>query len=499
MILLMGCKEKRVATPMDLAKENLIPKPVSLTATNSSFLLSSETIIYADSEFKAQSKILATELKKSTGLTITVEEANDSKVSQGIILSTTTTDTNLGEEGYELDIKEDVITVAANHPSGVFNAIQTINQLLPLANDSTKIEIASGKIIDYPNYEYRGAMLDVSRHFFSVNDVKQYIDYLAMFKMNVLHLHLSDDQGWRIEIKSWPKLTEIGGQTEVGGTEGGFYTQEDYKEIVQYAADRFITVIPEIDMPGHTNAALASYPELNCDGKSPELYTGMKVGFSSFCVDKEITYKFIDDVVRELAAITPGKYFHIGGDESHATKKEDYVVFVDKVQEIVSRHGKTLIGWDEVVTANIKKSSIAQFWATEDNAKTAVEKDIKLIMSPAKKAYLDMKYDSITKLGLKWAAYIEVDTGYNWNPSEYIDGITKENILGIESPLWTETVTNMEELQFLVFPRLPGYAEIGWTQDSLRSWDEYRMRLASFKDRFEKLDINYYKSPKVDW
>jgi len=312
-------------------------------------------------------------------------------------------------------------------------------------------------------------------------------------------LHLSDDQGWRIEIKSWPKLTEIGSKTEVGGTPGGFYTQEDYKEIVQYAADRFITIIPEIDMPGHTNAALASYPELNCDGKSPEPYTGMKVGFSSFCVDKEITYKFIDDVVREISAITPGKYFHIGGDESHATKKDDYVVFVDKVQGIVSKHGKTLIGWDEVVTANIKNTSIAQFWASEENAKTAVNKDIKLIMSPAKKAYLDMKYDSITKLGLKWAGYVAVDTGYDWNPSDYVEGIKKENILGIEAPLWTETVTNLSELQFLVFPRLPGYAEIGWTQDSLRSWDDYKIRLASFKGRFEKMNINYYKSPKVNW
>ncbi|NER16111.1 beta-N-acetylhexosaminidase [Spongiivirga citrea] len=499
LLLFMGCKEKRVATPMDLAKENLIPKPVGMVATGSSFLLSSESVIYTDQEFRAQAQTLAAELKEITGINIGIAENEDESKSEGIILSKKTTNDDLKEEGYELNIEEDVMTISSNHPSGIFNAIQTIKQLLPTTIDSNKIEIASGKIIDYPNYEYRGAMLDVSRHFFSVDDVKQYIDYLAMFKMNVLHLHLSDDQGWRIEIKSWPKLAEIGGKTEVGGTEGGYYTQEDYKEIVQYAADRFITIIPEIDMPGHTNAALASYPELNCDGKSPEPYTGMKVGFSSFCVDKEITYKFIDDVVRELAAISPGKYFHIGGDESHATKKADYVIFVDKVQDIVSKHGKTMVGWDEVVTANIKSSSIAQFWASEDNAKTAVEKNVKLIMSPAKKAYLDMKYDSITKLGLKWAGYVEVDTGYDWNPAAYVEGITKENILGIEAPLWTETVTNMNELQFLVFPRLPGYAEIGWTQDSLRSWGEYKTRLASFKNRFEKMNINYYKSSKVDW
>ncbi|MFP2996073.1 beta-N-acetylhexosaminidase [Spongiivirga sp. MCCC 1A20706] len=501
-LTIMGCKEKRVATKMDLSEAVLIPKPVQLNATGSSFLLNSESKIYVDSandQFMNQGQLLAATIKESMGIEVSVSAFNEEFDSGNIILTEKNTLSN--DEMYEIAIDEDLVYLRAKNATGLFRAIQTFKQLLPVSTgeESRMVEIASGEIIDYPNYSFRGAMLDVSRHFFSVDDVKQYIDYLAMFKMNVLHLHLSDDQGWRIEIRSWPKLTEIGGKTEVGGTDGGFYTQEDYKEIVQYAADRFITVIPEIDMPGHTNAALASYPELNCDGKAPKLYTGMKVGFSTFCVDKEITYTFIDDVVREISAITPGKYFHIGGDESHATKKEDYIVFVDKVQEIVAKHGKTLIGWDEVVTANIKSSSIAQFWASEENAQKGVDKNVKLIMSPAKKAYLDMKYDSITKLGLKWAGYIEVDTGYDWNPANYVEGINKEHILGIEAPLWTETVTNMEELEYLVFPRLLGYAEIGWSQDSLRSWQEYKSRLAKFKPRLEKMNVNYYKSPKVDW
>lgn len=297
-------------------------------------------------------------------------------------------------------------------------------------------------------------MLDVSRHFFGVNDVKQVIEYLAFYKMNVLHMHLSDDQGWRIEIKSWPNLTIHGGSTQVGGGNGGYYTQEQYKELVNYASDRYITIVPEIDMPGHTNAALASYPELNCNGKAPELYTGTDVGFSTLCTKNEITYKFIDDVVSELAVMTPGSYIHIGGDESHATKVEDYIPFINRVQEIVASHGKQVLGWDEIALSSLKPNSVAQCWASESNAQKAISQGAKILMSPARKAYIDMKYDSLTPLGLHWAAYIEVDDGYDWDPATFIPGIGKENIIGIEAPLWSETVSNLNEIEYMIFPRL---------------------------------------------
>ena len=231
------------------------------------------------------------------------------------------------------------IVLNAYKPAGIFYGVQTIRQLLPAAIGKSSVQpgpwpIATGTIRDYPDYEMRGSMLDVARHFFGTDDVKRYIDFLAYYKMNTLHLHLSDDQGWRIEIKKWPRLTEYGSTTQVGGGKGGFYTQEQYKDLVQYAADRFITIIPEIDMPGHTNAALASYPELNCNekDKNPKLYTGIEVGFSTFCTKNEKVYQFIDDVLTELTALTPGPYLHIGGDESHATKKEDYIPFVNRVQ-----------------------------------------------------------------------------------------------------------------------------------------------------------------------
>ena len=317
--------------------------------------------------------------------------------------------------------------------------------------------------------------------------------------MNKLHLHLSDDQGWRIEIKSWPNLAQHGGSTQVGGGEGGYYTQEQYSDIVNYAKERYIDIVPEIDMPGHTNAALASYPELNCSGKATELYTGTSVGFSTLCTSKEITYKFIDDVIRELAALTPGKYIHIGGDESHATKIEDYIPFINRVQEIVALHGKNVLGWDEIALSTLKPDAVAQFWANVKNANLAVEQGARILMSPAKKAYIDMKYNRETPLGLRWAGLIEVDTAYLWDPATYATGIGRDNITGIEAPLWTETITKMDDIEFMTFPRLPGYAEIGWTPANERKWDEYKLRLAKQGERFRALDINFYKSKVVPW
>jgi hexosaminidase len=256
------------------------------------------------------------------------------------------------------------------------------------------LEIATGLIVDHPSYSYRGFMLDVARHFFTAGDVKAVIDYLALYKMNMLHLHLSDDQGWRIEIKSWPNLALHGGSTQVGGGMGGFYTQEQYSDIVSYAQSRYITIVPEIDMPGHTNAALSSYPELNCNGKATELYTGTEVGFSTLCTGSEIPYKFIDDVFRELAALTPGEYIHIGGDESHVTKIEDYIPFMNRVQDIVAAHGKKVIGWDEIALSTLKPTAVAQHWDNVKNANLAVGQGAKILMSPASKG-IDMKYEEM--------------------------------------------------------------------------------------------------------
>lgn len=496
LIFQTSCTEK-ITT--NLMQEKLIPKPVSMSATGESFSISEKTVIYIQGETEEMVKtglMLASLIKPLTGFEAKVTSTQITP-KKGIFLAMEK-DGELGDEGYNLTITKRLLTLTANSPAGLFYGIQTLLQLLPI-NQSPDVQLATGNIRDFPYYSYRGAMLDVSRHFFDVNEVKQFIDFLAAYKMNYLHLHLSDDQGWRIEIKSWPNLATHGGSTEVGGGAGGFYTQEQYAELVKYAQERAVTIVPEIDMPGHTNAALSSYPELNCSGKATGLYTGTEVGFSSLCTGNEITYKFIDDVVRELAALTPGPYIHIGGDESHVTKIEDYIPFVNRVQQIVVSHGKKVIGWDEIANATLAPEATVQFWANSKNSTMGVGQGAKVLMSPASRAYLDMKYDSATVLGLHWAGYIEVDAGYNWNPETLVPGISKENILGIEAPLWSETVTNIDEVETLVFPRLPGYAEIGWTAPSARDWDEYKVRLASHGKRFEAKSIGFYKSPLVPW
>lgn len=495
--------------PAKLSEQGLIPLPVSVTATDSLFELTENTDIYVPQNSEEARKIgqyLADKLNPSTGLGMDVKTTDAAPVAGNIYLSLSAADSTLGDEGYELSLSVQGVHLIAHQPAGLFRGVQTLRQALPAAIEKTNKQsgswkIPTGTIRDYPTYAYRGAMLDVARHFFSVDDVKRYIDLISAYKMNVLHLHLSDDQGWRIEIKSWPKLTSEGSKSEVGGGEGGFYTQEQYKDIVKYAQDRYITIVPEIDIPGHTNAALAVYPELNCNEKdpNPKPYTGIEVGFSTLCTSKEITYKFIDDVVRELSALTPGPYFHMGGDESHVTPMEDYIPFVNRVQDIVQSHGKRMIGWDEVTNASLKSTSVAQYWAKAEYAQSAAKQGAKVIMSPAKYAYLDMQYDSTSKYGLHWAAYVELDSAYMWEPSTLVPGVTQADILGVEAPIWTETITDMKALEYMAFPRLPGLAEIGWSPKSTRNWEGYRTRLGKHGKRMDAMGIGYYPSKLIEW
>lgn len=502
LLLTVACsepaKEKRAAI------DNLIPKPSSVKADTGSFQLAANTTLNIDTanlELKKLAGYFNTLIKPATGFELAVKPAANDSTGIDLIIDTTI---KKSPEAYTLSINGKKVTIKAGGGAGVFYGIQTIRQLLPDAIEATtKSEanwaIPAATIEDEPSYEYRGSMLDIARHFFGPKDIKRYIDLISFYKMNTLHLHLSDDQGWRIEIKSWPKLTEIGSTTQVGGGKGGFLSQEEYKDLVQYAADRYITIIPEIDMPGHTNAALASYAELNCNDTATKLYSGIEVGFSTLCTNKEVTYKFLDDVIRELAALTPGKYLHIGGDESHATKKEDYIPFMEKVQLLVKKHGKLAIGWDEVANSKLEPNTVAQYWADSANSVMAISKGAKLIMSPARKAYLDMQYDSTSKLGLHWAGYIEVDTAYTWDPANLEPGIKRENIWGVEAPLWTETIVTMDDIEYMVFPRLPGYAEIAWTPTASRSWDEYKVRLGYHGPRMKAMQIDYYPSKKIDW
>lgn len=488
----------------DLTQEYLIPKPLNISPFHGGFALDQFTVIHIEQEFEGAvvfANFLADQIQLKTGLTLPVNVEESSYSGTVVFIGRSRDSSVRGPEAYELMIKSDSLLISANATEGVFRGIQTLRQLIPAVSNDTVAPhqiwvIPTGKIVDKPRFDYRGTMLDVARHFFSVEDLKKYIDVLAYYKFNFLHLHLSDDQGWRIEIKSWPKLTEIGGSTEVGGESGGFYTQEEFLEIVAYASSRCITIVPEIDMPGHTNAASVSYPFLNGNGKTPVLYEGTEVGFSTLDTRKDTVYAFIDDVVREITALYPGPYFHIGGDESHVTRKEDYIYFVNKVEKIVQKYGKQMIGWDETANADLDSTSIVQFWASQENLATATSKKVKVILSPAKKAYLDMKYDSASKFGLTWAGYIPTDSAYSWDPESYLG---KEYILGIEAPLWSETISTGSELEYLAFPRVIGYAELGWTTQENRSWDNYRPRLAHQSHFLERMNINYYRSPLIDW
>ncbi|WP_036379194.1 family 20 glycosylhydrolase [Muricauda sp. MAR_2010_75] len=509
-ICLAACQseKKEILYPKtDLAAVPLIPKPVKTIATHSAFGLDSNTVIYTttqDPAFEKVGQFLSEKIKGKIGLNIAVNDAHSEKLERLIYINQSDSTDLETPESYQLYIKKDSILVNAKTAAGAFRGIQTLRQLIPEKSNDTLTDhpiwlIPSGKIVDAPKFEYRGAMLDVARHFFTVEEVKKYIDILAYYKYNTIHLHLSDDQGWRIEIKSWPKLTEVGSKTEVGGGEGGFYTQEEYKDLVQYATDRHMTLIPEIDMPGHSNAASLSYPFLNGNGKPLKPYTGTRVGFSTFDTRKDTVYSFLDDVIGEIAAITPGPYFHAGGDESHATKKSDYIHFVEKVEKLVQKHGKQMIGWNEIAQANLDQSSVAQLWNESHSAIKAAENGLKVILSPSERTYVDMKYDSISEYGLTWAGYIPVDVAYNWNPETYVEGLPRKSILGIEAPLWSETISNSAELEYLAFPRVIGIAELGWSPAEHCNWEDYKERLAQQVPYLNQMEVNYYPSPLVDW
>ena len=397
-------------------------------------------------------------------------------------------------ESYELTINPDGVSIVGGSAAGLFYGIQTLRQLFPVSLEhraavGRRLVLPAGRVSDAPRYAWRGMMLDVSRHFLPASDVKRFIDLMSLYKLNRLHLHLSDDQGWRIEIKSRPRLTEIGGSTQVGGGPGGFYTQAEYSDIVAHAASRFITVVPEIDMPGHTNAALASIPELNCDGVSPPLYTGIRVGFSTVCADSARIYPILEDVVREISALTPSPWFHIGGDEVEKLTHSQYLRFIERMQAIVNAQGKLMIGWGEISPAKLSPTTIVQNWK-RDSSFVHAARGGKVILSPAARVYLDMKYDSSTTLGLAWAGVNGVRTSYDWNPGTYIAGVSDSAVLGVEAPLWSETVVRAEDYEFMAFPRAIALAEVGWTQQAQKAWPDFRKRLGLHESRLQALGVN---------
>jgi len=426
-------------------------------------------------------------------------------------------------EGYTLRVSENAEIVGGDE-AGLFFGVQTLRQLF--REDEDGWGIIRAEITDSPRFEHRGVMLDVTRHFFDATEVKKFIDATSALKFNRLHLHLSDDQGWRVQIDSWPLLTELSSSTAAGGDRGGFYTKDDYRELVEYAASRHMILIPEIDLPGHTHAIGVAYPELVeapvlNDGLiaeserlgqplpiAGESYLGWGVGHSSVRIHEERTYDFVRDVVRELAEMTPGPYIHIGGDESLGTPKADFDLFVERATQIVVDAGKTPVAWHEVgATELIATGTIGQYWGKTtpegthaDEAAHFVARGGSLIMSTADVAYLDMKYTPDFPLGLTWAGVIDVRSSYEWEPTAILD-VPDAAILGVEAPLWSETTRTLSDVEQLVFPRAAAQAEIAWStkQAPERTWESFRTRLGSLAPLWNAESIDFHASDDIPW
>jgi len=389
----------------------------------------------------------------------------------------------LPPEAYRLTVDRRGARIEASDEAGLFYGRQTLAQL-PEPWPRVRIE-------DEPRFAWRGTMLDIARHPFGPDEIERAIDLAAAHKLNRFHLHLTDDQGWRIEIEAWPDLALVGGASEVGGGDGGFLTQAEYMDLVAYAVARHVVLVPEIDLPGHVNAALASYGSLNPDGVAADPYTGINVGFSSLWLDGPDTWRFVTDVLTEGAAMTDGPYLHIGGDEAAATAPAEYADFVTDVGDLVADLGKTMVGWEEIGTVALEGEFVAQVWLDEAGADGARSQGAGIIASPAEHAYLDMKYDLDTPIGGFWAGLTDVQDAYEWDPGD--------DALGLEAPLWTETVQTRADLDLLTWPRLAGHAEIAWSPREGRSWEEYRERLAVHGRRLEAAGVGLYRSPLVDW
>ncbi len=431
-------------------------------------------------------------------------------------------------ESYRLEADAASVAVTAPDAAGLFYGAQTLAQLI--AVDGDRCTIPAVTIDDAPRFGYRGLMLDVARHFFDVATVKSVIDRASALKLNALHLHLSDDHGWRLQLDSRPELAELASDTAVGGDAGGYYTKADYAELVAYAAARHMIVVPEIDLPGHTHAIGLAYPQLAADpvitahieevvreygGEPPrrgEPYTGFAVGFSSLRIHEEATYDFVADVFGELAAMTPGPYLHLGGDETLGTSAEDFAEFMARASAIIADLGKTPVAWHEAGAApGLDDHTIGQYWGfvvpdgvTDVAARAIVAKGSRLILSPADAVYLDMKNAADGPLGLTWArGHTSVSRSYDWEPTAIIDGVGERDILGVEAALWTETIRTLADIDDMVFPRLASAAEVAWSPapgaSDLRTWESFRERVGALGPLWRAQGIGYHADPEVPW
>ncbi|WP_158437757.1 family 20 glycosylhydrolase [Naasia lichenicola] len=453
------------------------------------------------------------------------------------------------DERHSIVIDSTVIAVTARSPEGIFRALTTLRQLIEeQLDDAGEAALAPRRIVDGPRIAWRGLSFDVVRTFFGPAEVRSVIDVLALYKLNVLHLHLTDNQGWRIEIASWPKLATVGGAGAVGDRPGGFFTQREYVDLVAYARARFVTIVPEIDVPGHTSAIFAAYPDLNTT--EPELRSSRPDIVSDYLDPRgPRTFEFLADVLGEIAALTPTPYLHIGGDEPYGMPPELYREFVERATTIVRGLGKRVAGWQEIARSDLEPGDLIQYWiephepetsptpdgdadAASDTSPSSISDDIRatmeetfaqaggdlglaraqgaqIILSPSSIAYFDTPYaepsaehgqeSARSRLGLRQYQPVSVERSFDWDPATIVPGLDlAEQLAGVEAAIWCETVQDLADLQFLLLPRIPGFAERAWSSPR-SSWPEYVQRLAAHAPIWRRAGWNYFRSSLVDW
>ncbi|WP_456823110.1 family 20 glycosylhydrolase [Cellulomonas sp. P5_E12] len=405
------------------------------------------------------------------------------------------------DEAYRVVARNGRVDLEARTPAGLVRAIVTLRQLVVTAPGGT-VRVPAVRIEDWPRYAWRGLSVDVARHFVTVPDLKVIIGLMSHYKLNVLHLHLTDDQGWRLHVRSRPLLTRLSSSTAVDGDPGGYYSAEDYADIVAFGAVRGVRVVPEIDVPGHVNAATHAYGDLTPSGEPTDEYTGIEVGFSRLHADLPATGPFLREVFADVAAMTPGEYVHIGGDEVLTMEADEYATLVAAASDAVRAAGKKVVGWQEIAHTPLEPGTVVQYWDTRvDPAPfvAAAQAGALLLMSPGSKAYLDMKYDASTELGLEWAGHIELRDAYDWEPSTLIEGVPAESVIGVEAAVWTETLRDLPSLVQMLLPRLAAVAEVAWSAPERRDWEDFRTRVARQAPFWDRLGLPFYRSPQVDW
>lgn len=497
----------------------ILPMPADIEITNGVFVLDNSIGI----SFDDQLKISATFLKDF------VENGSDIKLKQNNKIRFITDETIANDEGYQLTITPEHIEIRAKTDHGAFYAVQSLRQLLPADFENASfaqesIAIPSVTIKDSPQFKHRGMHLDVGRHFFSVDFIKKYIDALAMLKMNTFHWHLTEDQGWRIEIKKYPKLQEIAAfrnQTLVGsynthqqqfdGTRyGGFYTQKEIKDIVVYAQNRHVTIIPEIEMPGHAQAAISAYPELGCTGEQIKVAETWGVFDNIFC-SKDETFDFLEDVLDEVLELFPSKYIHIGGDEAPKTHwnncpncqqriKEEGLkdgdelqsYFITRIEKYLNSKDRQIIGWDEILEGGLAPNATVMSWRGTEGAITAAKKQHNVIMTPTSHCYFDYYQSDHADEPLAIGGFIPLEKVYHFNPiPEELSEEESKYILGAQGNLWTEYITNEKQVEYMVFPRILAMSEVLWTPSENKNYPNFIASVEHFHERFDALDINY--------